>query len=116
MGKHDEAWMILKRVHDTNMRAKGTPEKVFTVSDGSWHPREEYGPTSLQKFPTGDLEGLVRRGATTGSCLLSWCHLHTDTRRHAHTNIQIHIDTERHRDSDTDTHRQGLSYMQPIQV
>lgn len=32
MGKHDEAWMILKRVHDTNMRAKGTPEKVFTVS------------------------------------------------------------------------------------
>ncbi|XP_048225386.1 synaptic vesicle glycoprotein 2B isoform X3 [Perognathus longimembris pacificus] len=32
MGKHDEAWMILKQVHDTNMRAKGTPEKVFTVS------------------------------------------------------------------------------------
>ncbi|XP_044518405.1 synaptic vesicle glycoprotein 2B isoform X3 [Gracilinanus agilis] len=32
MGKHDEAWMILKNVHDTNMRAKGTPEKVFTVS------------------------------------------------------------------------------------
>ncbi|KAM5177263.1 synaptic vesicle glycoprotein 2B isoform 2-T2 [Callospermophilus lateralis] len=32
MGKHDEAWMILKKVHDTNMRAKGTPEKVFTVS------------------------------------------------------------------------------------
>ncbi|XP_023368366.1 synaptic vesicle glycoprotein 2B isoform X3 [Otolemur garnettii] len=33
MGKHDEAWMILKKVHDTNMRAKGTPEKVFTVSN-----------------------------------------------------------------------------------
>ncbi|XP_011833778.1 PREDICTED: synaptic vesicle glycoprotein 2B [Mandrillus leucophaeus] len=33
MGKHDEAWMILKQVHDTNMRAKGTPEKVFTVSN-----------------------------------------------------------------------------------
>ncbi|XP_075414528.1 synaptic vesicle glycoprotein 2B [Tenrec ecaudatus] len=32
MGKHDEAWMILKQVHDTNMRAKGSPEKVFTVS------------------------------------------------------------------------------------
>ncbi|KAG8575202.1 hypothetical protein GDO81_009474 [Engystomops pustulosus] len=31
-GKHDEAWMILKKVHDTNMRAKGEPEKVFTVS------------------------------------------------------------------------------------
>ncbi|XP_058855222.1 synaptic vesicle glycoprotein 2B-like [Acipenser ruthenus] len=31
-GKHDEAWMILKQVHDTNMRAKGEPEKVFTVS------------------------------------------------------------------------------------
>ncbi|XP_037688899.1 synaptic vesicle glycoprotein 2B isoform X2 [Choloepus didactylus] len=33
MGKHDEAWMILKQVHDTNMRAKGSPEKVFTVSN-----------------------------------------------------------------------------------
>ncbi|NXF84620.1 SV2B protein, partial [Eubucco bourcierii] len=32
IGKHDEAWMILKQVHDTNMRAKGEPEKVFTVS------------------------------------------------------------------------------------
>ncbi|XP_063781806.1 synaptic vesicle glycoprotein 2B [Pseudophryne corroboree] len=31
-GKHDEAWMILKKIHDTNMRAKGEPEKVFTVS------------------------------------------------------------------------------------
>ncbi|CAL8374317.1 unnamed protein product [Arctogadus glacialis] len=30
--KHDEAWMILKRVHDTNWRAKGQPEKVFTVT------------------------------------------------------------------------------------
>ncbi|XP_048829186.1 synaptic vesicle glycoprotein 2B-like [Brienomyrus brachyistius] len=30
--KHDEAWMILKRVHDTNWRAKGEPERVFTVS------------------------------------------------------------------------------------
>lgn len=36
MGKHDEAWMILKQVHDTNMRAKGTPEKVFTVSVLAW--------------------------------------------------------------------------------
>ncbi|CAH2274303.1 synaptic vesicle glyco 2B [Pelobates cultripes] len=32
IGKHDEAWMILKKMHDTNMRAKGEPEKVFTVS------------------------------------------------------------------------------------
>ncbi|XP_076158043.1 synaptic vesicle glycoprotein 2B isoform X2 [Alosa pseudoharengus] len=31
-GKHDEAWMILKQVHDTNWRAKGEPERVFTVS------------------------------------------------------------------------------------
>lgn len=30
-GKHDDAWMILKQVHDTNWRAKGQPEKVFTV-------------------------------------------------------------------------------------
>ncbi|XP_065268233.1 synaptic vesicle glycoprotein 2B isoform X2 [Emys orbicularis] len=32
IGKHDEAWMILKQVHDTNMRAKGEPERVFTVA------------------------------------------------------------------------------------
>ncbi|OWK09730.1 SV2C [Cervus elaphus hippelaphus] len=32
VGKHDEAWMILKLIHDTNMRARGQPEKVFTVS------------------------------------------------------------------------------------
>lgn len=32
MGKHDEAWMVLKYIHDTNMRARGEPEKVFTVS------------------------------------------------------------------------------------
>ena len=38
MGKHDEAWMILKHVHDTNMRAKGAPEKVFTVSAWSLMP------------------------------------------------------------------------------
>ncbi|MED6272927.1 Synaptic vesicle glycoprotein 2A [Characodon lateralis] len=31
-GKHDEGWMILKQVHDTNMRAKGYPERVFTVT------------------------------------------------------------------------------------
>ncbi|XP_053557360.1 synaptic vesicle glycoprotein 2C isoform X1 [Bombina bombina] len=30
-GKHDEAWMILKQIHDTNMRSRGQPEKVFTV-------------------------------------------------------------------------------------
>ncbi|TSK72162.1 Synaptic vesicle glycoprotein 2C [Bagarius yarrelli] len=31
-GKHDEAWMVLKQIHDTNMRARGEPEKVFTVN------------------------------------------------------------------------------------
>ncbi|KAI4903575.1 hypothetical protein NFI96_032915 [Prochilodus magdalenae] len=30
--RHDEAWMILRQVHDTNWRAKGEPEKVFEVS------------------------------------------------------------------------------------
>lgn len=35
--KHDEAWMILKQVHDTNWRAKGQPEKVFTVSTLNQH-------------------------------------------------------------------------------
>uniref|UniRef100_A0A7N8YJU6 Synaptic vesicle glycoprotein 2C n=1 Tax=Mastacembelus armatus TaxID=205130 RepID=A0A7N8YJU6_9TELE len=32
MGKHDEAWMVLKHIHDTNMRARGEPERVFTVT------------------------------------------------------------------------------------
>ncbi|CAJ1070129.1 LOW QUALITY PROTEIN: synaptic vesicle glycoprotein 2C-like [Xyrichtys novacula] len=32
MGKHDEAWMVLKQIHDTNMRARGEPERVFTVN------------------------------------------------------------------------------------
>ncbi|KAM4635063.1 synaptic vesicle glycoprotein 2C [Polymixia lowei] len=32
MGKHDEAWMVLKHIHDTNMRGRGEPEKVFTVN------------------------------------------------------------------------------------
>ncbi|KAG7477014.1 hypothetical protein MATL_G00088970 [Megalops atlanticus] len=32
VGKHDEAWMVLKHIHDTNMRARGQPEKVFTVN------------------------------------------------------------------------------------
>uniref|UniRef100_A0A8C7W4T3 Synaptic vesicle glycoprotein 2A n=1 Tax=Oncorhynchus mykiss TaxID=8022 RepID=A0A8C7W4T3_ONCMY len=36
-GKHDEGWMILKQVHDTNMRAKGHPEKVFSVSISETH-------------------------------------------------------------------------------
>jgi len=37
-GKHDEAWMILKQVHDTNMRAKGYPERVFSVSTARFIP------------------------------------------------------------------------------
>uniref|UniRef100_A0A672HL78 Major facilitator superfamily (MFS) profile domain-containing protein n=1 Tax=Salarias fasciatus TaxID=181472 RepID=A0A672HL78_SALFA len=40
-GKHDEAWMVLKQIHDTNMRARGEPERVFTVSRYS-------GPSSLR--------------------------------------------------------------------
>ncbi|XP_053491405.1 synaptic vesicle glycoprotein 2Ba [Ictalurus furcatus] len=31
--RNDEAWMILRRVHDTNWRAKGEPERVFQVSE-----------------------------------------------------------------------------------
>uniref|UniRef100_H3D2Y7 Synaptic vesicle glycoprotein 2Ba n=1 Tax=Tetraodon nigroviridis TaxID=99883 RepID=H3D2Y7_TETNG len=30
--RHDEAWMILRQVHDTNWKAKGEPERVFTVT------------------------------------------------------------------------------------
>ena len=48
MGKHDEAWMILKHVHDTNMRAKGAPEKVFTVS--MWSPVPAGGGLSSSLF------------------------------------------------------------------
>ncbi|CAB1451173.1 unnamed protein product [Pleuronectes platessa] len=31
--RHDEAWMILRRVHDTNWKAKGEPERVFTATN-----------------------------------------------------------------------------------
>ncbi|KAM9366523.1 synaptic vesicle glycoprotein 2Ba [Symphorus nematophorus] len=31
--RHDEAWMILRQVHDTNWKAKGEPERVFTVTN-----------------------------------------------------------------------------------
>ncbi|KAL0978007.1 hypothetical protein UPYG_G00164650 [Umbra pygmaea] len=31
--RHDEAWMVLRQVHDTNWKAKGEPERVFTVSN-----------------------------------------------------------------------------------
>ncbi|KAJ8396546.1 hypothetical protein AAFF_G00016120 [Aldrovandia affinis] len=31
-GSTDEAWMVLKQIHDTNMRARGQPERVFTVN------------------------------------------------------------------------------------
>uniref|UniRef100_A0A8C5D4M8 Synaptic vesicle glycoprotein 2B-like n=1 Tax=Gouania willdenowi TaxID=441366 RepID=A0A8C5D4M8_GOUWI len=31
--RHDEAWMILRQVHDTNWKAKGEPERVFTVGN-----------------------------------------------------------------------------------
>ncbi|XP_069631684.1 synaptic vesicle glycoprotein 2C-like [Haliaeetus albicilla] len=31
-GKHDEAWMILKQIRDTNTRAHSQPEKIFTVN------------------------------------------------------------------------------------
>uniref|UniRef100_A0A8B9H7J2 Synaptic vesicle glycoprotein 2B-like n=1 Tax=Astyanax mexicanus TaxID=7994 RepID=A0A8B9H7J2_ASTMX len=30
--RHDEAWMILRQVHDTNWKAKGEPQKVFEVT------------------------------------------------------------------------------------
>uniref|UniRef100_A0A8B9RHE0 Synaptic vesicle glycoprotein 2A n=1 Tax=Astyanax mexicanus TaxID=7994 RepID=A0A8B9RHE0_ASTMX len=52
-GKHDEAWMILKQVHDTNMRAKGYPERVFSVSTSE-------RPTTAQRndLETGDSESL----------------------------------------------------------
>lgn len=30
--------MVLKHIHDTNMRARGEPEKVFTVSTGLLTP------------------------------------------------------------------------------
>ncbi|XP_063045512.1 synaptic vesicle glycoprotein 2Ba [Engraulis encrasicolus] len=32
VARHDEAWMILRNMHDTNWRHKGEPERVFTVS------------------------------------------------------------------------------------
>ena len=48
-GKHDEAWMVLKQVHDTNMRAKGHPERVFSVSQSpSPQPPRPSSPSPTQ--------------------------------------------------------------------
>lgn len=47
-GKHDEAWMILKQVHDTNMRAKGYPERVFSVSHPLLHLFPNPGVIQIQ--------------------------------------------------------------------
>ncbi|TUK08640.1 Synaptic vesicle glycoprotein 2B [Bagarius yarrelli] len=51
--KHDEAWMILKHVHDTNWRAKGEPERVFTVSQIKTPKTQEDG--SLRSRPPQDV-------------------------------------------------------------
>jgi len=48
-GKHDEAWMVLKHIHDTNMRARGEPERVFTVS-----PRRPSFPLRVIPPPPAD--------------------------------------------------------------
>uniref|UniRef100_A0A671PP84 Synaptic vesicle glycoprotein 2C-like n=1 Tax=Sinocyclocheilus anshuiensis TaxID=1608454 RepID=A0A671PP84_9TELE len=48
VGKHDEAWMVLKQIHDTNMRARGEPEKVFTVS----HTHNQQWLTSQPELTT----------------------------------------------------------------
>lgn len=53
MGKHDEAWMVLKQIHDTNMRARGEPERVFTVSTTP-PPLHFASFLLLQCHPAGD--------------------------------------------------------------
>lgn len=57
-GKHDEAWMVLKQVHDTNMRAKGHPERVFSVRTPPPHtPIPTPPPPSChlrEKHPRGE--------------------------------------------------------------
>uniref|UniRef100_A0AAQ4RQC1 Synaptic vesicle glycoprotein 2A n=1 Tax=Gasterosteus aculeatus aculeatus TaxID=481459 RepID=A0AAQ4RQC1_GASAC len=89
-GKHDEAWMILKQVHDTNMRAKGYPERVFSVTtiktvkqmddlvtlgDGAaWHQKERFispracllcdGSTLFPSFPPASLSSCSYYGLT----------------------------------------------------
>uniref|UniRef100_A0AAQ6IIU4 Major facilitator superfamily (MFS) profile domain-containing protein n=1 Tax=Anabas testudineus TaxID=64144 RepID=A0AAQ6IIU4_ANATE len=59
MGKHDEAWMVLKHIHDTNMRARGEPERVFTVSTRrvspcSWWNYRMSQPTQCFTYPVKD--------------------------------------------------------------
>ncbi|KAJ8797822.1 hypothetical protein J1605_017024 [Eschrichtius robustus] len=56
MGKHDEAWMILKHVHDTNMRAKGAPEKVFTSPGSPTEPWLTYRALARLQSPGSPTE------------------------------------------------------------
>lgn len=63
-GKHDEAWMVLKQVHDTNMRAKGHPERVFSVRNP---PRAH--PWGPQPPNQGEQRGAIttsRKSTTQG--------------------------------------------------
>ncbi|MGH0186127.1 UNVERIFIED_CONTAM: hypothetical protein FKN15_020312 [Acipenser sinensis] len=93
-GKHDEAWMILKQVHDTNMRAKGHPERVFSVTTiktvkqldelvemdadtGTWHRRWRMRLSCLFHQVTTiktvkQLDELVEMDADTGTWHRRW--------------------------------------------
>ncbi|KFM07437.1 Synaptic vesicle glycoprotein 2A [Aptenodytes forsteri] len=67
-GKHDEAWMVLKQVHDTNMRAKGHPERVFSVSrmDGTGTGRAALGRDWQQGGRHWDGDGQPGTGLAAG--------------------------------------------------
>lgn len=78
--KHDEAWMILKHVHDTNWRAKGEPERVFTVSDVLTEARFFYGSVhGLHNFT-------VKSEQTPEMCFLHRFH-RLRRRRHRRTSF-----------------------------
>ncbi|KAG7275832.1 hypothetical protein CRUP_016772 [Coryphaenoides rupestris] len=62
-GRHDEAWMILRKVHDTNWKAKGEPERVFTVTN--------------IKTPQTQEDEFIEIQSETGTAFQRWTVRHT---------------------------------------
>ncbi|KAI2662921.1 Synaptic vesicle glycoprotein 2B [Labeo rohita] len=72
--RHDEAWMILRQVHDTNWRAKGEPERVFQVSqikmpqtqDDEFIEIQSETGTAFQRFMSPSCLDLVNNDLSVG--------------------------------------------------
>ncbi|XP_059927163.1 synaptic vesicle glycoprotein 2Ba [Gadus macrocephalus] len=71
--RHDEAWMILRNVHDTNWKAKGEPERVFTVTN--------------IKTPQTQEDEFIEIQSETGTAFQRWTVRHTTLLQQVMSNV-----------------------------